>query len=192
LVLGESDLRIAYYGDYHPNNQVRSDFQQKQHIDRVTRNFKRLILLLRFIGYEISFIIGSGTPNNELAKLSSELNFKFKVIAESFNIHFFDPQKVFNEHSFKEKFIGMSVFNSSELDSIHFSPYISKEFDRFAKKKIINISEKMETIRIKNRLIDIDYSDKFSCFRCKFSPFLNITIKIILHLEDLIRRNHSR
>ena len=81
LVVGEPDLRFALYGDAYEKDRVRSDVQQQRHTDLAAKNCKRLISLSRAIGCEISFLIGSGTPNETLLGLSRQLNARLETIA---------------------------------------------------------------------------------------------------------------
>ena len=82
------------YGSYSLKNSTRTKTSQERHIQRVLANFKRLCLLCNYFNLQISFVIGSGTPNKELFGISRLLNSGLSAIAKELEIAFFDPQSV--------------------------------------------------------------------------------------------------
>ena len=191
LIVGEADLRIAVYGSYSLKDSTRKKTSQERHIQRVLANFKRLCLLCNYFNLQISFVIGSGTPNKELFGISRLLNSELSTIARNLEISFFDPQSIFDTAEDRSSFFGKSVFNPLEDDWAHFSKHISKYFDEFSDNFIQAKPGKIGLENTSNNFVSILFNKEFDCYYCKYSSILKFFFKAADRVESYIRKFFS-
>ncbi|WEJ63138.1 hypothetical protein [Thiomicrorhabdus lithotrophica] len=142
FIIGEPDIRWLAYGrmDIGKNEAVFESEKQlsvdEKALNKLVLRFKLFLIITQFFKYQPSVIIGSGTPNPEIVLASSFLNEKLSNVCKDFGCLFFDPQKfsVLNQERVSEKFIGYSVFNSTQKDWTHLSTAISSPFEEFVRR----------------------------------------------------------
>ncbi|NOQ81330.1 MAG: hypothetical protein GQ548_02230 [Methylophaga sp.] len=140
FIIGEPDVRRLAYGKWdiaRDEEEVLASEQQliidDKTLNKLVIRVKYFLIITRYFKYAPSLVIGSGTPNPEIALASSFFNERLSRVCKKFGCLFFNPQEytLSKEGRVKKKFIGYSVFNPIQKDHTHLSTEISEYFDLF-------------------------------------------------------------
>ena len=188
IIIGEPDARIAYYGDYWLRGNVRSDEQQANHIRHASANLRYLLAISQKIGVHISYIVGAGSPNQEIHGVVRKMNAKFSKVADQSEVLFFDPQISFDMAEDKHKYFGKSIFNPAENDLVHFSSRVSLDLDKFFQVNRFKIGEKINFLGKRGAFIHLEFKKEFGCYACVYKHAFDIVFRILNRMELIGRK----
>lgn len=169
IVIGEPDVRYSAYRSWYPKNVSLDTTQSFELLDLAVKRFKIFLAFTSLIRLNIKYVIGSGTPNEDLNQLAQYFNANIGATVEASELRFFNPQAIFEKSKYKASYRGLNVFNPEEVDNVHLGHKISENFDTFVRNTCtyINVVEK-NTSNFSSLLIDIIYYENFISHRVKY------------------------
>jgi len=188
IVIGEPDVRIACFGDYWVRDNVQSEEKTAKHIRCVSANLRSLLIISKKLRIRIRYIVGAGTPNEEIYSVVRKMNLQFSEVADRFQVPFFDPQSSFDMADDKHKYLGKSVFNPAEDDLIHFSKRISRDLDKFLQSNQFDTAESINLSDKGGPFCHFKFKKEFGCYVCVYGRLFDIFFRILNRIEWISRR----
>lgn len=165
-VVGEPDVRNSVFGRWHVeyNSKQRKKEIWCRLLDKRISRFRFLCFVLKAFGVRLTGIIGAGSPDLRLADGCEYWNRGCRAVCDEFGLLFFDPQKVFVDSGYSNRFKQQSVFEPVKPDMTHLGGDMVNSFDSWLSRGHLSHLEVLSTVGVRG-WSNIVYDERFRCYR---------------------------